>query len=191
VISAHIEIILIVTGAATAIALIQFIAPSSVFRVICGAVPADMVSIALARHWGLLIFLIEILLIYAAFHPSIRDPAMAVAAVEKLALGAGVFGTSLRSQPVATAIATGDSLIALIYLLYLVGGAKSPTGEGRQCGSHDRPRPQYLQIADDFVHCASRSGPEQMQQRQYWARAALALRRTMRQVGAAGNGCNS
>ncbi|MDQ8730689.1 hypothetical protein [Bradyrhizobium sp. LHD-71] len=120
-INAHIEIILIVTGAATAIALIQFIAPASVLRVVCGVVPAEMVSIALARHWGLLIFLIGLLLIYAAFHPAVRDPAMVVAAVEKFALGAGVLGTSLRNRPVTTAIATGDSVIALVYLLYLMG----------------------------------------------------------------------
>jgi hypothetical protein len=118
-ISAHIEIILIVTGTATALAL--FIAPSAVLRMIYGAASADVVSTALARHWGLLIFLIGILLIYAAFQPAVRNPAMVVAAVEKLALGAGVFGTSLRNYPVAVAIAAGESVIALIYVLYLAG----------------------------------------------------------------------
>jgi hypothetical protein len=120
-IGASIEIILIVTGALTALALLQFIAPSAVLRMVCGAEPADLVSTALARHWGLLIFLIGILLIYAAFHPAVRDPVMVVAIVEKFALGAGVFGTSLRKYPVLVAIAAGDSVIALIYVLYLVG----------------------------------------------------------------------
>ena len=120
-IGAHIEIILIVTGAATALALVQFVAPSAVLRMVYGAAPADVVSMALAGHWGLLIFLIGILLIYAAFHPAVRDPAMVVAVVEKFALGAGVFGTSLRKYPVAAAIAAGDSVIALIYVLYLAG----------------------------------------------------------------------
>ena len=86
-----------------------------------GAAPADAVSTALARHWGLLIFLIGILLINAAFQPAVRDPVMVVAIVEKFALGAGVFGTSLRKYPVAVAISAGDSIIALIYVLYLVG----------------------------------------------------------------------
>jgi hypothetical protein len=122
VIGAHIEVILIITGAATAaVALMQFIAPTPVLRMVWGAVPPDMVSLVLARHWGLLIFLIGILLIYAAFHPAVRDPAMVVAAIEKVALGIGVLGTSLRSQPIATTIATGDSLIALVYFLYLIG----------------------------------------------------------------------
>ena len=118
-IGAHIELILIVTGTLTAMAVLQFVAPVPVLRAIAGEVPSDEVALALARHWGLLIFLIGILLIYAAFRPGIRDPAMVVAVVEKFALGAGVFGTSLRKYPVLVAIAAGDSVIALIYVLYL------------------------------------------------------------------------
>ena len=119
-IGAHIELILIVTGALTAIALLQSIAPASVLRMIFGKAP-DELGLAVARHWGLLIFLVGALLIYAAFHPSVRGPAMVVAVIEKAVLGLGVFGTSLRTHPVAAAIAAGDSLIALIYVLYLAG----------------------------------------------------------------------
>ena len=120
-IGAHIELILIVTGALTAIALLQFIAPAPVLRMIFGEAPTDNVGLAVARHWGLLIFLVGALLVYAAFHSSIRGPVMIVAVIEKAALGLGVFGTALRTHPVATAIAAGDSLIALIYVLYLAG----------------------------------------------------------------------
>ena len=120
-IGAHIELILIVTGAVTAIALLQFIAPAPVLRMIYGEAPTDEVGLAVARHWGLLTFLIGALLIYAAFHPSVRDPVMVVAVIEKAALGVGIFGTSLRSHPAAASAAAGDSLIALIYVLYLAG----------------------------------------------------------------------
>jgi len=88
---------------------------------IFGEAPTDEVSLAAARHWGLLVFLVGALLIYAAFHASLRGPAMVVAAIEKAALGLGVFGTSLRTHPAASAIAAGDSFIALIYVLYLAG----------------------------------------------------------------------
>jgi len=44
-----------------------------------------------------------VLLIYAAFHPSVRSPAMVLGATEKIALGAGVPSTSLRERPVAVA----------------------------------------------------------------------------------------
>src|SRR5215470_17199545 len=112
-IGAHIELILIVTGALTAIALLQSIAPASLLRMIFGAAPTDEVGLAVARHWGLLTFLVGALLVYAAFHPSVRGPAMVVAVIEKAALGLGVFGTSFRTRPAAVAIAAGDSLIAL------------------------------------------------------------------------------
>src|SRR5215831_10039889 len=110
-IGAHIELILIVTGALTAIALLQFIAPAPVLRMIYDQAPTDEVGLAVARHWGLLIFLVGALLIYAAFHPSVRGPAMVVAVIEKAALGIGVFGTSLRRYLVAAVIAAADSLI--------------------------------------------------------------------------------
>ena len=120
-IGAHIELILIVTGALTAITIFQFIAPAQVLRMIFGEAPTDEVSLAVVRHWGLLVFLVGALLIYAALHASLRGPAMVVAAIEKAALGLGVFGTSLRTHPAAAAIAAGDSFIALIYVLYLAG----------------------------------------------------------------------
>jgi hypothetical protein len=90
-------------------------------RTVYGEAPKDTASLALARHWGLLIFLIAALLIYAALHPAVRGPAILIAAIEKIALGAGVLGTALRRHPLAAAIAVGDSLIALVYLLYLGG----------------------------------------------------------------------
>jgi hypothetical protein len=120
-IGAHIEIILIVTGALTAGALLHFIAPIPTMRMIYGEAPTSDVGVFLARHWGLLIFLIGVLLIYAAFHPGVREPATLLAANEKVALGVGVFGTALRKRPVAAAIASGDSVIALVYGLYLLG----------------------------------------------------------------------
>jgi len=120
-IGAHIELVLIVTGALTAITIFQFIAPAQVLRMIFGEAPTDEVSLAVARHWGLLVFLVGALLIYAAFHASLRGPAMVVAAIEKAVLGLGVFSTSLRTHPAAAAIAAGDSLIALVYVLYLAG----------------------------------------------------------------------
>jgi hypothetical protein len=120
-VGAHIELILVVPGAITAIALLQFIAPAPVLRMIYGEAPTDKVGLAVARHWGLLAFLVGALLIYAAFYPPIRDPVMVVAIIEKAALGLGVFGTSLRLHPAAAAAAAGDSVIALIYVLYLAG----------------------------------------------------------------------
>ena len=116
----HIEIILIVTGATTAMALALFIAPAPVSRIIYGATPTEVVGIAMVRHWGLLVFLVGVLLIYAAFHPEVREPVVVVAAIEKIAFSLGIFGTPLRRYPIAAGIAATDILIPLVYL-YLVG----------------------------------------------------------------------
>ena len=120
-IGAHIHSILLITGVLTAGALVQFIAPIPVTRMIFGEAPSNEVGLFLARHWGLLVFLVGVLLIYAAFHPEVRGPAALLAAIEKIALGIGVFGSSLRKHPIAVAIASGDSVIALVYVLYLAG----------------------------------------------------------------------
>lgn len=120
-IATRIELILIVTGAATATMLSQFFAPLPVLRLIYGHAPTDGVSVALARHWGLLIFCVGALLIYAAFYPSVRTPILLFAVVEKVGLGVCVLGTSLRRQGIAGALAAADLLMALVYVIYLSG----------------------------------------------------------------------
>jgi hypothetical protein len=121
VIVTHIELILIVTGAATATMLSQFFAPLPVLRLIYGEAPTDVVSVALARHWGLLIFCVGALLIYAAFYPPVRVPILVFAVIEKVALGVSVLGTSLRRQGIAAVLAGTDLFIALVYVFYLSG----------------------------------------------------------------------
>jgi hypothetical protein len=98
-IGTHIEIILVVTGATTAMALTQFIAPTWVSRIIYGAAPTEVVGIALVRHWGLLVFLIGVLLIYAALHPAVREPVTIVAAVEKIVFGLGILARPCGGIP--------------------------------------------------------------------------------------------
>src|SRR5262245_45771311 len=114
-IGTHIEIVLIVTGVLTATALLLFIAPLPTLRVVYGGTPKDLLTVALARHWGLLVFLVGVLLIYAGFHPAVRQPAVLLALIEKIALGVGVLSTPLRSRPVAATIALGDTAIAFVY----------------------------------------------------------------------------
>jgi hypothetical protein len=119
--AAHIELILVVTGAATAIAVGQFIAPVQFLRLTYSEAPVDPVSMALARHWGLLIFCVGVLLILAAFRPSIRAPVMVFAAIEKLGFAACMLGTSLRKRRGAAAMAAADLLMAVVYGLYFAG----------------------------------------------------------------------
>ena len=120
-ISSHIEFILGITGVLTAGMFAQFVAPTWVLRHTFGTLPSDAVSRMFARHWGLLLFCIGVLLVYAAFHPSIRMPAMVVASIEKAGFVACVFGTSVREQPMARIMAAGDAVMVIVFVLYLSG----------------------------------------------------------------------
>jgi len=121
VITSNIAVILIVTGILTATMLVQFVAPTWTLRHTFGEVPSGVVSRVLARHWGLLLFCVGILLVYSAFHPTVRQPAVVVASIEKVGFVACVFGPSLRQRRIPSIMATGDGLMVVIYVLYLLG----------------------------------------------------------------------
>ena len=120
-ISSNIEAVLVVTGVLTAGMLVQFVAPSWILRHAFREVPSGAASIALARHWGLLLFCIGGLLIYAGFHPAVRKPAVLLASIEKAGFVACVLGTSLRHRPVVAMMAIADAVMLLVYGLYLSG----------------------------------------------------------------------
>ena len=82
----HIQLILIVTGAFTTIAFGQFFAPSQFLLLIYGQPKADAASVMLARHWGLLVGCVGLLLIYAAFEPTVRVHFMIFAVVSNLTM---------------------------------------------------------------------------------------------------------
>jgi hypothetical protein len=121
VITSNIEIILIITGALTATMLAQFVAPSWVIRHTFGEIPSGPVSMTLERHWGLLLFCIGTLLVYSAFDPVIRKPAVVLGALEKAGFVVCVLRTSMRQYPIALIMAMGDGLMVLLYVLYLLG----------------------------------------------------------------------
>ena len=52
-------------------------------RTVFGQSLSDSLGLIVARHWALLIFLVGGLLVYAAYRPEIRVPALIVAVVEK------------------------------------------------------------------------------------------------------------
>ena len=119
-ITSHIDAVLIVTGVGTASALVLFLLPSGVLRQIIGD-DAGPISIGLLRHWGLLLFCVGALLVYAAFHPTVREPAIVLASVEKFGFAACVFGTSVRQRRTVSIMAVADAAMVLLYALYFVG----------------------------------------------------------------------
>ena len=120
-IAAKIELILLITGLATAGALLLFLAPVTLMKILFGQAPADALSLLIARHWGLLVFLIGALLIYAAYHVEVRVPALIVAIAEKVAFAFGMFISPFRSRPAVLVMALADAGMAAMYITYLIG----------------------------------------------------------------------
>ena len=74
-----------------------------------------------ACHWGVLIIAFGTLIVYSANAPAIRAPILMAAAIEKFALGIFVFFGPVKRTGAMTAIATLDSIFALLYVAYLAG----------------------------------------------------------------------
>src|ERR1700731_3825273 len=96
---AQIVPILLITGLATAGALVLFLAPVTMMKMLFGQAPSDALSLIIARHWGLLVSLVGALLIYAAYHAEVRVPTLMVAITEKAAFALGMFLSPFRRRP--------------------------------------------------------------------------------------------
>ena len=118
--AAQIEVILVLTGLATASALVLFLSPVTMMRMLFGQTPSDALSILIVRHWGLLVGLVGTLLIYAAYHAEIRVPTLIVAIVEKAAFALGVFLSPFHRRPTVFVMALADAGMAAVYLIYLI-----------------------------------------------------------------------
>jgi hypothetical protein len=119
--AAQIEWILLITGMATAGALVLFLAPVTMMKLLFGQAPFDALSLLIARHWGLLVALVGGLLIYAAYHAEVRVPTLIVAIVEKAAFALCIFVSPFRRRPVVLVMALADAGMAAVYLIYLTG----------------------------------------------------------------------
>ena len=118
---AWIEWILLFTGLATTCGLVVFLAPVASLKLIYGQSPSDALSLILVRHWGLLIFSVGALMIYAAYHADLRVPTMIVAIVEKVAFALGMFFSPFHRRPTARVVTLADAGMATLYLMYLFG----------------------------------------------------------------------
>jgi hypothetical protein len=56
--AAHIELILSITGLATGGAVVLFLVPATMLKMLFGQAPSDALSLLIARHWGLLVCLV-------------------------------------------------------------------------------------------------------------------------------------
>jgi hypothetical protein len=119
--AAHIELVLLLTGLATAGALVLFLAPATMMKMLFGQAPSDALSLLIVRHWGLLVGLVGALLFYAAYHAEVRVPTLIVAIVEKAAFALGVLISPFRRRPTVLGMALADAGMGALYLMYLTG----------------------------------------------------------------------
>jgi hypothetical protein len=120
-IGAYIKPILVITGIATASMIAAFFAPATILDQLFMPAPTDAASLAVTRHWGLLVFCFGALLVYAAYHPEVRKPVLVVTIVEKIALVAGIILLPLPLRSGAYVVAASDATFTALYLLYLAG----------------------------------------------------------------------
>lgn len=117
--AAHVELILMITGLATTGSLLLVMAPVPMMKVVFGQAPADALGLNIARHWALLIFLVGVLIVYAAYRPEIRVPTLIVAVVEKAAFAVGMLISPLRRRPAVLVMALADAGMAALYVMIL------------------------------------------------------------------------
>ena len=103
----HIKLILLITGIVTGSMIAAFFAPAIVLNQLFAEPPSDAVSLALTRHWGLLVFCFGGLLVFTI--------------VEKVALVLGILLLPLPLKSGAYVAAGTDATFSIIYLLYLAG----------------------------------------------------------------------
>jgi hypothetical protein len=120
--AANIGTVLAVTGVITAAPILLFIAPVQGLRMLFKLQLADEGALLMARHWGLLAFCIGALLVYAAGHPEVRVPVVAVALLEKA--GLVVLIVSRWKAPHTRGMhvtAMFDGVCSVVYAAWLLG----------------------------------------------------------------------
>ena len=116
-----IEPILIVTGLLTMGAIALFLLPQPGLKLLLGIETTEPGILLLARHWGLLLFLVGALLVYSAFAPAIRVPVMIVAIAEKVVISAQLWFRLNPRTWLATTAALFDVGCVVLYLLNFAG----------------------------------------------------------------------
>jgi len=117
-VTTHIQAILLATGLATMGGIAAFVAPRGVLKLVFGVETPQDVALLLTRHWGLLIFLVGALLVFAAYRPDLQVPAMAIAGVEKIVFAGLVFSGHLKRTTLARMMAALDTAFVVLYVLF-------------------------------------------------------------------------
>jgi len=121
----HIKVILVVTGLITMLPGLQFFAPDFMLQQ-QSLLVSDDAGRLFARHWGLVVFCIGALLVYAGKHPIARRPIVTAGLIQKL--GLVVLLLMNWSNPALQGlhlVAVFDAICVVLYAVYLFGSKKT------------------------------------------------------------------
>jgi hypothetical protein len=120
-ITEHIQLIMVIIGLMTMGSLVFFLAPGVLGKRLLGITEISPGLILLTRHWAFLVSLVGAFLVYAAFDPPCRFPALLMAILEKIVFAGLVFQGPFKTSWPARLAAAGDGVLALICLACLAG----------------------------------------------------------------------
>jgi hypothetical protein len=120
-ITEHIQLIIVIIGLMTMGSLVFFLAPGVLGKCLLGITEISPGLILLARHWACLVSLVGAFLVYAAFYPPCRFPALLMAILEKAVFAGLVFLGPFKNFRPAQLAAAGDGVLAFICLACLMG----------------------------------------------------------------------
>jgi hypothetical protein len=120
-ITQYIEIILLISGIFTALAIAIFFFPARFYKAVFNLEAVPAVYIFIARHWGAVISLIGFLMIYAAYNQEVRDAVIFAASVGKIVFSGLVMFSPLRKSRVFIRLATFDAVIVALFAFYFAG----------------------------------------------------------------------
>ena len=117
----QIERIMLVSGILTCSMLMAVFAPELALKTMFGASLDGPLAQIMVRSWGVLVALTGALLIYGAYKPSSRALVLIVATVSKLCFVGLIliYGQIYLDKAMLTIVI--DLLIAMLFLLYLLG----------------------------------------------------------------------
>ena len=111
--------IMLVSGTLTCTMVYAAIAPNAMLQTTFGQALEGPLAELVVRNWGALIFLVGVMLIYAAFAPTVRPLVLVVAAASKAVFVALVLANGFARGQAAVAIAV-DCAMVVLFLSYLV-----------------------------------------------------------------------
>lgn len=114
--------IMIVSGLLTLTMLYAAFAPTAAVQSMFQETPEGAMAAVVVPNWGVLIGLMGVLLIYGALHKPVREAALIIAGVSKIAFIALVLAQGERYLAgLGTAVAV-DSIMVVLFAVFLIAG---------------------------------------------------------------------